>query len=414
MASPYANEWLESAKEEVATQLKKGVFRITQPPPGQKIIEGQWVFKIKENPDGTVAKFKARWVAKGYTQVKGRDYNKTYAPVVRSDTSRMLLAISARKGWHIHQYDIVTAYLNSKVNRMLYTLIPKGFDPNDGTVCLLNNALYGLVQSAYLWFKEIKSTFLAMGLIQSKFDDALFYDPTRELYITIYVDDIKAFSPIKEEIDRFYKELSAKYKAKDLGEVNFYVGMEINRLHDGSILLTQRKYIKDLLARHDMEQCAPANTPMIVGQLTKAPEGYKCDAKELKNYQTLTGELMHFMVQTRPDIAQAISQCAQYMSNPTNKHWIALKRILRYLQGSQTLGICHSKNIGSLYLEMWTDSSWGEDFDHLRSTNGYVAIMAGGPVVWKSSKQTSVALSSTEAEYMGQTLAATHTDGRNY
>lgn len=130
--------------------------------------------------------------------------------------------------------------------------------------------------------QEIKGTFLAMGLIQSKYDDALFYDPVREIYVTIYVNDIKAFSPNMAEIDRFYEELSAKYEAKDLGEVKFYLGMEINRLHDGSILLTQRKYIKDLLARHGMENCALVVTPVTQVPLQKAPEGYKCEASDLR------------------------------------------------------------------------------------------------------------------------------------
>lgn len=115
---------------------------------------------------------------------------------------------------------------------MLYTRIPEGFDPKDETVCLLNNGLYGWVQSAYLWFEELKSTLLSQGLIQNKHDDALFFDPVRELYITVYVDDIKAFSPNQAEIDRVYKDLSARYDTKDRGEVKFYLGMEIHRAHN--------------------------------------------------------------------------------------------------------------------------------------------------------------------------------------
>jgi len=204
------------------------------------------------------------------------------------------------------------------------------------------------------------------------------------------------------------EHLFAKYEMKDTN-VERYLGMEIGRLDDGSMLLTQTKYITDLLRRHGMEDCHPVSTPMAEARLTKAPDTYKCDPEALAAYRTLIGELMHLMVQTRPDLAYSISRLAQFMSNPTEDHWKALKRILRYLQSTKDLGICYAKSPGNLTVSAWTDASWGEDPDDSRSTNGYVILMAGGPVAWKSQKQQCVALSSTEAEYIGQTMAATST-----
>ena len=183
--------------------------------------------------------------------------------------------------------------------------------------------------------------------------------------------------------------------------------MEINRLKDDSIVLTQTKYIRDLLRKHGMENCASAPTPMTKVPLKKAPKGYKCEKPLLKAYQSLVGELMHLMVQTRPDLAQSVSTLAQFMSNPTEEHWTAANRVLRYLQGTMYIGICYSRTLGVWSMSVWTDSSWGEDPDDSRSTNGYVVLMGGGPAAWRSTKQQSVALSSTEAEYMGQTMAAT-------
>lgn len=398
---------MAACREEVLSQLKRGTFRITKPPYDQPVIDGKWTFKIKENPDGTIARYKARWVAKGYAQVKGRDYDKSYAPVVRSDTSRILLSIAAHKGWKIRQYDIETAFLNSQINRMLYTAEPKGFETGDDNACLLNTALYGLVQSAHLWFEEMKKTLLEYGLIQSKHDSALFYDTKTELYVTVYVDDIKAYAPTDAIIDKLGAFISKKYKLTDLGDLKWYLGMEINRLKDDSIVLTQTKYIRDLLRKHGMENCASAPTPMTKVPLKKAPKGYKCEKPLLKAYQSLVGELMHLMVQTRPDLAQSVSTLAQFMSNPTEEHWTAANRVLRYLQGTMYIGICYSRTLGVWSMSVWTDSSWGEDPDDSRSTNGYVVLMGGGPAAWRSTKQQSVALSSTEAEYMGQTMAAT-------
>lgn len=194
---------------------------------------------------------------------------------------------------------------------------------------------------------------------------------------------------------------------KDLGDVSWYLGMEINRLKDGSIILTQKKYIEDVLKRHGMDTCSARATPMIQKAMNKAPESYTADKDLRQEYHKLLGELMHPMVQTRPDIAYAVSRLAEFTSNPTEDHWEALKRVLRYLKGTSDVGICYSRSLGALILSVWTDSSWGEDPDDAKSTNGYVILMGGGPVTWKSQKQKSVALSSTEAEYYGQSMAAT-------
>jgi len=135
------------------------------------------------------------WVAKGYTQMEGRDYDDKYAPVIRSDTSRILLAVAATLGWHMRQFDVTTAFLNGTMDRQLYTTQPKGFEQGKGRVCLLNTALYGLVQSAHLWFEDLKAKLLAHGLKQSKHDDALFYDSGKSLYVTTYSTTSRSFAP---------------------------------------------------------------------------------------------------------------------------------------------------------------------------------------------------------------------------
>jgi hypothetical protein len=165
------------------------------------------VYKIKENSDESIARFKARWVAHEYRQIEEQDYEETYASVIRSDTSRILLSIAVIKGWKIRQFDIKLAFLNEVMNRMIYTAQPKEFEQKseneakDGKTCLLNTGLYGLVQSAYLWFQQIKAKMLAYGLIQSKHDEALFFDQKRSLYVIIYVNDIKVFASNDQVID---------------------------------------------------------------------------------------------------------------------------------------------------------------------------------------------------------------------
>ena len=157
-----------------------------------------------------------------------------------------------------------------------------------------------------------------------------------------------------------------------------------------------------------MENCASVSTPMMQElKLNKDSVEKVCDAKTQADYRTLLGELMYLMVQTRPNLACSVSKLAQFMNNPREQRWTALKRVLRYLQGTRELGICYSRSEEELTLSARTDAIWREDPDDSRSTNGYVILKQGGPVAWKSQKQQSVALSSTEAEYVGQTMAAT-------
>jgi hypothetical protein len=215
--------------------------------------------------------------------------------------------------------------------------------------------------------------------------------------------------------------LKSKYEIIDLREVKWYLGMKITRLShktqkdqnqtdqlddesDDSILLTQTKYIRNLLIRHEMKECAFVLTLMTENKLKKTLSEYKCFENQLKQFQILLDELMHLMIQTRFDLAYSVSRLAQFMSNSTDDHWIALKRVLRYLNETKELNILYKKAFGSLTLKAWIDFSWDENSDDSRSTHDHLLFMRES-VDWKSSKQISVALSSTEIEYMSQASA---------
>jgi hypothetical protein len=284
-------------------------------------------------------------VTHDYRQIEKIDYEEKYASVVRSDTSRILLSIATTLDWKIRQFDVKLAFLNEVMNRMIYIVQSKEFEISEekDKTCLLNLGLYGLVQSAYFWFQEIKIKMLAYGLIQSKHDEALFFDQKRSLYVTVYVDDIKVFVSINQMIDELSDYLKSKYEITDLGDVKWYLKMKITRLlhktqknqkdqgqnsqsddkndqSDEPILLIQIKYIRDLLTRHGMKECAFVITSMTEIKLKKAFSGYKCPEKQLKQFQVLLDELMHLMIQTRSDLAYSVSRLAQFMSNSTDDH----------------------------------------------------------------------------------------------
>jgi hypothetical protein len=174
---------------------------------------------------------------------------------------------------------------------------------------------------------------------------------------------------------------------------------------DDSILLTQIKYIRDLLMRHEMKKCAFVSTSMTENKLKKSFSKYKCFENQLKQFQILLSKFMHLMIQIRSDLVYSISRLAQFMSNSINDHWTALKRMLRYLNETKKLNILYKKTLGSLILKTWIDFSWSENSNDSRSIHDHLLFMRSELIEWKFSKQISVALSSTEIEYMNQASA---------
>ncbi len=227
-----------------------------------------------------------------------------------------------------------------------------------------------------------------------------------ELYVTLYVNDIKTFVSDVKSIDHLSQHLKSKYEMIDQ-DVQWYLEMKIIRnSRDESILLTQIKYIKNLLTNHEMKECSFVSISMIEVKLKKSSLIYVCGQKKNKDFQTLLKKLMHLMMQTRSDIAYAVSRLTQFMINSAIDHWIALKRILRYLQSTKELEVCYYST-RHLNIEAWSDFSWDENLDDFRSINDHVTFMIEESIAWKSFKQTSVALSSTEIEYVSQTLTCT-------
>jgi hypothetical protein len=401
---PQTKKWRDAMQIEYDDQIKRKTFIIIISSYDVKSITNKWVYKIKENSDESISRFKVKWMTHDYRQIESVNYEEKYASIIRSDTSRILLSIAATLDWKIRQFDVKLAFLNEMMNRMIYIVQSKEFEKEKDKTCLLNLDLYELVQNAYLWFQEIKIKMLAYDLIQSKHDEALFFDQKRSLYVTVYVNDIKVFVSINQMIDELSDYLKSKYEITDLRDVKWYLEMKISQSED-CILLTQTKYIRDLLIRHEMKECAFVFILMTENKLKKTFSRYKCLENQLKQFQILLSELMHLMIQIRFDLAYSVSRLAQFMSNSTDDHWIALKRVLRYLNETKELSILYKKISESLILKTWIDFSWRKNSNDSRSTHDHLLFMSE-LIEWKSSKQISVALSSTETEYMSQTSAA--------
>ena len=336
------------------------------------------------------------------------DYEETFAPVVRFESVRTLIALSAKYGLRLEQLDVTTAFLNGELEQEIYMSQPEGFvvPGKENYVCKLKRSIYGLKQSPRCW-NETVHTFLSDNNFRQADSDPCIYvnreDYGSILIVAVYVDDIIVASKTDSQIGKFKTLIGDRFKIKDLGLLNYFLGVTVDQRTDGSIFIGQKSYTNALLEKYSMTDCKPVGTPVSTDvKLTLSTDGQK--PADTRLYQSAVGSLLHLSLRTRPDISFAVSLVAKFASSPTTEHWSAVKRIFRYLKGTVNLGLQYfpSKNEEC---EGFADASWADDVDDRKSTSGYVFKLSGAPITWKSKKQTSVALSTAEAEYLSLAAA---------
>lgn len=356
------------------------------------------MYKNKYNADGTHKCCKGRLVAKGYTQKHGYDYTDTFSPVIKATTLRLVLDVAVSNSWPIQQLDVNNAFLQGTLTDEVYMEQPPGFVDKDKPdhVCRLRKAIYGLKQAPRAWYTELQSFLLSLGFTGSLADTSLFVlQRGKELvYLLIYVDDILITGNSKTAITTILRLLAERFSVKDSEDLNYFLGLEAHRTPKG-LHLSQRKYILDLLHKYDMMNAKPVSTPMASSPKLTLNSGTLLSNPS--QYRQLIGSLQYLQF-TRLDIAYAVNRLSQFMHKPTEDHWQAAKRVLRYLAGTPTHGIFFSTN-NKLILHAYSDADWAGDVDDYISTNSYIIYLGSHPISWSAKKQNGVARSSTEAEY---------------
>lgn len=399
-------KWRIAMNAEMESIEKNDTWELTDLPSGVKKIGVKWIYKTKLKENGEVDKFKARLVARGYSQRYGVDYNEVFAPVSRMDTVRMIIALAANKGWQVYQLDVKSAFLYGTLTEEVYVEQPKGYikKGNEQKVYKLHKALYGLKQAPRAWFSKIEGYFLAEGFQKSSNEQTLFLkcgDDDSVLIVSIYVDDLIYTSNSEELLIKFKKSMKETFDMNDLGKMRFFLGIEVVQFDKG-IFIHQRKYALEILQKFNMENCNAVKNPMVPGQqLTRDEGGELADETE---YKRLVGSLI-YITATRPDVVFSVSLLSRYMSKPTQNHMAAAKRVLRYLQGTHDYGIMYMKG-GKDCMNAYTDSDYAGDLMDRKSTSGYLFLLSSGAVAWASKKQPIVTLSSTEAEFVAATACA--------
>jgi hypothetical protein len=414
--SPDWPEWLEAMHAELSSLVKNKTWRAISVSKGhlraqgKKALGAKWVFKIKCGADNQIIQYKARWVVKGYEQRYGLDYDQTFAGVVRAATWRITLGLAVANDWAVDQMDVKSAFLHGDIDEEVYVELPDGselfpniFKPGE-TALLLQKALYGLKQSPRLWQLTLKAALKRLGYLPLVADQCVYRCTDTGLIIVTYVDDFLLIGP-QGELKTLKQQLSEAFDMKDLGQCQYFLGVRIMwDRQNHQVTLYQDAYVRKTLEQFSMLECRAVSTPLDPGASeTLVPYQGTASEDQIKLYQSLIGRINYLATQTRCDIAFTASILSRFLVNPAPAHIRSAKRVLQYLKGTMMHGI----TLGGLKygphdldIRLYTDSDYAGDRHTYRSTSGYVSFMAGGPVSWQSKRQSVVAQSSTEAEYI--------------
>lgn len=402
--SPEWKNWKEGIKDEYKSLMENNTWTLTELPKDRKTIKCKWTFKIKRDHNGNIERFKARLVAKGFSQVKGFDYNETFAPVAKLTTFRVLMALANHEKLFIHQMDVKTAFLNGDLNEDIYMEQPEGFTIGS-KVCKLNKALYGLKQSPRMWNERFNAFTIKLDLKRREADCCLYISikQSTKLYLLLFVDDMLIISNSIKEIELIKEGLHNEFQMTDMSEAQTFVGIHIERdINKGTMKLSQQQYSKDILGKFEMTNCKSSATPM---EIKLKLEDSSIDTCE-KPYRELVGCLMYISLTTRPDLASTARYFSQFQTKFNDDHFSHAKRMLRYMKGTVPLGLNYILDEKSNGLIGYADSDFGSDITDRKSVSGYVFKVYGCTVSWISRKQQTVSLSSTEAEYIALATAA--------
>ncbi|KAE8703917.1 hypothetical protein F3Y22_tig00110462pilonHSYRG00339 [Hibiscus syriacus] len=368
------------------------------------------VFKPKVRKETVQAEFDALLTNNTWTLVKlpedrtavgCYDFKDTYNPIIKFSILNIVLSIAVTRKWCIRHVDVNNAFLNGKLAEDVFMQQSPGFEKyavdESVLVCKLNKALYGLRQAPRNWHDKLKTSLIRLGFTESKADVSLFVriDADCRIYILVYVDDIIITGDSSPSIDSIVHALSRDFSLKDLRSLAYFLGIKVKRTEE-AMLLSQRKYIIELLEKICLLNATPTVTPMIgASKMTQEVGALLSDARE---YRSIVGALL-YVCHTRPDIAFSVNKATQFMHAPRELHLAAVKRILKYLASTLNYSLTFSSNDVSQDVVAFTDADWGGSLDDRRSVSGHAVFLGHCLVIWCSKKQKIISRSTMEAEY---------------
>ncbi|CAI7808410.1 unnamed protein product [Closterium sp. NIES-54] len=408
---PYSSQWQAAMDAEMASWKSTGTYVDAVPPSGANIVSGMWIFRVKR-PPGSPPVFKARYVARGFSQRQGVDYFQTFSPTPKMTTLRVLLHVAAHRDYELHSLDFSTAFLQGSLHEEIWLRRPLGFTGTfpPGTQWSLRRPVYGLRQAPREWHDTLRTTLAVLGFAPSTADPSLFLCTDTSLqpfYILVYVDDLVFATADTAGLAHVNSELQKRHTCTDLGELRSYLGLQITRDRARrTITLTQSHMVQQVLQRFVFTYSSPQATPLPTRHsLSALPSDESVESSG--PYPKLVGCLMYLMTCTRPDLAYPLSILARYVAPGRHRpeHMAAAKRVLRYLCSTSGMGLVLGGR-SPVVLTGHADASWADDQATQRSLQGYTFSLGSGSVSWQATRSSSVLGSSCEAEIYAGAMAA--------
>lgn len=415
LASADADAWRAAILDELGALHDTHTWTLVPCPPHTNIVSCKWLLKKKLHPDGSLDRYKARVVARGFSQKAGIDYHETYSPVLGMSSFRLIVALAAKYNLPLHHIDIKTAFLHGDLHETIYMSQPPLFENPQAPhyVCKLHKPLYGLKQSPRQWYTRMHTYLTTYGWDRLWYDYNIYRWETSEgvALLGLFVDDIPLIATDEILILRTTDLLSAEFPITDKGEMTYFLGIQVVRDPNHKwIKLSQSSYVSEILIAFDMHTSSHAPTPIPLKKL--APEYYNlCTENELFDpsfaYDRFCGQIRYLITCTRLDICYTGHILSRALSKPLKIHKLAAKRTMRYLNATKNYGLTYYYEPDTpLSFTGYVDATWAGDDPQMFSTTGYVFMLAGGPISWQTKKQKSIAASSTEAEYVAAAIAS--------
>ncbi|GJV02434.1 putative ribonuclease H-like domain-containing protein [Tanacetum coccineum] len=391
--------WVDAMQAEMQQFKFQNVWILVDLPEGKYAIGTKWILKNKRDARGIVVRNKARLVAQGHRQEEGIDYDEVFAPVARIEAIRLFLAFASYMGFMVYQMDVKSAFLYGSIDEEVYVTQPKGFvDPQyPKKVYKVVKALYGLHQAPRAWYATLSTFLLKHGYRRGTIDKTLFLKKHKRdiILVQVYVDDIIFGSTKKAWCDEFEALMKGEFEMSAMGELIFFLGLQVQQRPDG-IFISQDKYVQEILKKFDLECVRTATTPY---EAPKPKSKNEPDSPvNVHLYRSMIGSLM-YLTASRPDIMFAVSACSRNQVTPTTSNLEAVKKIFKYLKGQPRLGLWYPRE-SPFVLEAYSDSDYAGANKDRKSTTGGCQFLGRRLISWQCKKQTIVATSSTEAEYV--------------
>jgi hypothetical protein len=421
MASNEREYWIAGGRDELKSLQDLKVFVLvprSELSRNQRPLKGKLVCKRKRDDTGKVVRYKVRYVAKGFAQRFGIDYDKTTAPTVRLESFRAILHLAASLNWDLRQFDIKTAFLHGILpeDETMFMEQPAGFEApgKEEWVMRLMKSIYGMKQASRIWNQTFHDAVSQWGFERLECEWCVYRrnSPTGTTIFALHVDDIIAAGSSPDETNHLRDLLKSKWEITELGEPKLALGIAITRdLETRTISLSQTAKIDQLVNEYGQQDAYPVDIPMVAGTQLRRPDKSAPTPSNISEwadqtpYRSLVGSLMYLAVATRPDISYVVGRLSSFLDCFRLEHWQAAIRVLRYLKGTRTYALTLGGR-NSLALTGYSDSDYANCIDTSRSIGGYCFALGSGVISWSSKKQPTVADSSCYAEYIALHAAA--------